>query len=362
MKVAVIIVGKFLNKKVNGDVTELDEIKRCYDLDNSNTDIFIYNNCTLEMNKKLVEYFGEDKIKFIDTIKYSFHEKICKDIIDTENLPTSSILVKKKQFFNDCVNEGIIGNRNLSIHVPFKDANFFNQHSFRSGFHQYYHLHNALLEIEKYEKENGIKYDFIMKIRPDFFLKHDKFGPNHYFSDKNNILLKSYNNLKYYYDKIEEDDSYHVNEYRINNYLYWRTTKFLGGQYILNKESYNQIEPHLNNRTLFNNKIKKDFVITINDACFFSNGDNFKKIIKTLFEKWGEFYTKDIKFWWTAEANLQLSIIHTGLYYLDYVQNNNYYDGIEMWVNSYHGTEKYDKSKMNTSGKIGGGTRLSKRN
>ena len=29
------------------------------------------------MNKKLVEYFGEDKIKFIDTIKDSFHEKIC---------------------------------------------------------------------------------------------------------------------------------------------------------------------------------------------------------------------------------------------------------------------------------------------
>ena len=31
-----------------------------------------------------------------------------------------------------------------------------------------------------------------------------------------------------------------------------------------------------------------------------------------------------------------------------------------MWVNSYHGTEKYDKLKMNTSGKIIGGTRLSR--
>ena len=61
-----------------------------------------------------------------------------------------------------------------------------------------------------------------MKIRLDFYLKNDKFGPIHYFNDNNDILLKSYKNLKYLYDKIDEPDNYDSTEFRINNYKYYR--------------------------------------------------------------------------------------------------------------------------------------------
>ena len=42
---------------------------------------------------------------------------------------------------------------------------------------------------------------------------------------------------------------------------------------------------------LFNNKIKKDFVITINDACFFLMVI-ILKIYQTLFKKWGILYKR----------------------------------------------------------------------
>lgn len=90
-------------------------------------------------------------------------------------------------------------------------------------------------------------------------------------------------------------------------------------------------------------------MITINDACFFSSGKNFKIFIKKLYDDYGEFYSNKCKFWWTAECQFLLSILNSDLYYFDYIQNNNYYRGREMWVNDYHGTEKYDKLHMNTS-------------
>jgi len=347
MKIAVIIVGKN-----NYNEYELNEITRCYNLDNPNTDIFIYNNSSKEVNNKFLKFFGKNKIKFLNTIQGTKYEQQCNHIIHTMN---DAIINNFKNFYQSCIENNIINNNTLSIHVPFKKISFFKP--FKSSFYQYYQLYLSLLEIEKYEKINNMKYDYIMKIRPDFFLKHNKFGPNHYFSDKNDVLLKSYSNLKYYYDKIEEDDNYYPTEFRINNYLYWRTTKFLGGQYVLNKNSYNQVKSYLDNRELFNDKIKNDFVITINDACFFSNADNFKKFVKNLFQKYGEFYSKDVKFWWTAESQLHLSILDSNLFYFDYLQNDNYYGaryrknskwGTMMWVNDYHGTEKYDKQEMKT--------------
>jgi hypothetical protein len=118
---------------------------------------------------------------------------------------------------------------------------------------------------------------------------------------------------------------------------------------MINKKSYEKINYYLDDRYKFNEIIKNNFVITINDACFFSSGVNFKKFINSLCKKYGEFYDNDNNFWWTAESQLVLSILNNDLYYFDYVQNNNYYNGREMWVNDYHGIEKYDKKLMNTT-------------
>jgi hypothetical protein len=117
----------------------------------------------------------------------------------------------------------------------------------------------------------------------------------------------------------------------------------LGGQYLLNKHSYEKIINEINNknRDRFNEIIKNEFVITINDACFFSSAQNFKIIIKSLCERYGEFYSDESLFWWTPECQFLLSIISNGISYFDYLQNDNYYNGIEMWFNNYHGTEKY---------------------
>jgi len=348
MKIACIIVGKN-----NYNEYELNQIKRCYDLDNPNTDIFIYNNSSKEINNKFLDFFGKNKIKYLNTIRGTKYEQHCNNIINTFN---DTIKENFKKFYKLCTEDNIFNN--TSRHVHFSKKSWHNNTPFKRAFHQYYQIYLTLLEIEKYEKSNNINYDYIMKIRPDFFLKKNKFGPNHYFSDTNDVLLKSYSNLKYFYDKIEEEDDYYPTEYRINNYLYWRTTKFLGGQYVLNKNSYEQIEKHLDDRDIFNNKIKDKFMITINDACFFSNANNFKKIVKKLFKKYGEFYSGDVKFWWTAEAQLHLSILDSGSFYFDYLQNNNYYkspslawkgaNAHEMWVNDYHGMEKYNKEKMKT--------------
>jgi len=76
----------------------------------------------------------------------------------------------------------------------------------------------------------------------------------------------------------------------------------------------------------------------------FANTD----FMNTLYTNYGEFYDNNCNFWWTAESQFLLSILNSSLYYFDYLQNNNYYNGQEMWVNDYHGIEKYDKSFMKT--------------
>jgi len=339
MKIATLIVGKITFKKYI-----IEEIIRCYDLNNPNTDIFIYNNCSTETNEEIINCIGEEKFKSVNTIFQTDYEQICDLKINEITAKTKNIISSFKKI---CINQNIINNNSISCHVPFKSENFIDNLK-KISFHQYYQLYLGILEIEKYEKKNNFKYDFIMKIRLDFFLKNNKFGPIHYFNDKNDVLLKSYNNLKYYYDKIEVDDEYYPNEFRINNYLYWRTTKYLGGQFILNKKSYEEIKSYLKDRGSFNETIKKKFIITINDACFFGSGDNFKKIVNELYTRYMEFYDENIKFWWTAESQFLLSILKNNLFYFDYLQNDNFYNGREMWVNDYHGIEKYDKEQMKT--------------
>ena len=338
MKIAVIIVGIF-----KFDENILKEITRCYSLNKSNFDIYIYNNNSIEDNEKILDYFKKNDINCI-SIKSCKYSK--RNVSKKENIINQKIKNNWEDFKKVCIEKNIINNSQLSHHVPMTNINFFEPHLTSSE--QYEQICLALNEIENYEKEQNMEYDFIMKIRLDFYLKHDKFNPIHYFSDCNDILLKSYSNLKYYYDKIYEEDSYNLSEFRINNYLHWRTTKYLGGQFVLNKNSYDLIKDKLNNREKFNNIIKEKFFITINDACFFSSGSNFKKCMKSLYNHLGEFYDPNIKFWWTAECQFQLSILNNNLFYFDYLQNNNYYKGREMWVNDYHGIEKYDKDEMKT--------------
>jgi hypothetical protein len=338
MKIAVIIVGIF-----NYDENILNQIKRCYSLDNKENDIYIYNNNSLENNEKIQNYFSNNNI---NTIIVKSRQYSISNLELKKHTINDKIINIWNNFKEKCKNKTIINNDSLSIHVPFKNESFFEPRLV--SFEQYEQIYLALNEITQYEENNNFNYDYIMKIRLDFYLKHDRFGPIHYFNDNNDILLKSYNNLKYYYNKINEPDNYYPTEFRINNYLYWRTTKYLGGQFILNKTSYDKIVNYLDNKDKFNEIIKDKFIITINDACFFSLGINFKKFINNLYNNVGEFYDDKCNFWWTAECQFQLSILNSGLFYFDYLQNNNYYNGREMWVNDYHGTEKYDHSIMNT--------------
>lgn len=305
--------------------------------------IYIYNNNSLENNEKIKNYFNNNNINtiIIKSKQYTNYDINLKNFIINDKIKNIWENFKEK-----CKNNNIMNNESLSIHVPMKNESFFEPKLI--SFEQYEQIYLALNEINKYENSNNFNYDYIMKIRLDFYLKHDKFGQIHYFNNNNDILLKSYNNLKYYYDKIDEPDNYHSSELRINNYLYWRTTKYLGGQFMLNKNSYNKIVNYLDNKDKFNTMINDKFVITINDGCFFSSGLNFKKFINILYDKCGELYDNENNFWWTAECQFQLSILNSDLYYLDYLQNNNYYNGREMWVNDYHGIEKYDHLIMNT--------------
>lgn len=337
---AIIIVGIF---KYNLDI--LNQIKRCYDLDDKINDIYVYNNNSLIDNKKIQKYFDENNINYI-SINSRQYTKDSHNMYRNNN-KQKNIQDNYSKFKQLCIDNKLLNNNNLSRHVPFKTEKWFSHNTISSP-QQYEQIFLALNEIKKYELENDFEYDFIMKIRLDFFLKHDKFGPLHYFNDTNDVLLKSYSNLKKFYDKIDENDDYHITERRINNYLYWRTTKFLGGQYILNSESYDKIKNDLNSRDTFNKIIKDKFVISINDACFFSSGKNFKVFVKLLYENYGEFYHENANFWWTAECQFQLSILKSDLYYFDYLQNNNYYKGREMWVNDYHGIEKYNHNEMRT--------------
>ena len=336
MKIAVIIVGKF---DFNIDI--LSETIRCYDLNNENTDIFIYNNSTTETNNNFLKMFG-NKIKCIKL----FDEKLY-NIWYNELVNKNSRHEKWNKFTQKCI-EIINKSSEYSIHVPFKKRKFFTNRTIQSA-EQYYQFIMGINEIIKYESENNFKYDYIMKIRFDFFLKNHRFGPNHYFTNNDDILLKDYFNLKKYYDSITEEDNYHKTEFRINNYLYWRTTKYLGGQFNLNLRSYNIIKDNINDRLKFNEIISDKFIITINDAVFFGSRDNMIKVSSIIYNNYGNHYDDSNYFWWTPESQLLMSIIDEKLYYFDYLQNYNYYNVREMWVNDYHGTEKYDKSEMKTS-------------
>jgi hypothetical protein len=339
MKVAVIAIGIF-----KYDELTLNQVKRCYNLDNNNVDLFIYNNNTFDDNEKLRTYCSENKINLI-CLK---SQKYSKNTVKKKRQWVINDKIKNNwnKFKQQCINENIVNNEKLSIHVPFKNMSFFRP---RIDCHyQYEQTYLALQEIINYENINKFSYDYIMKIRLDFYLNYDRFGPIHYFNDKNDVLLKSYNNLKYYYDKITEEDSYHELEKKVNNYLYWRATKFLGGKDLLNKKSYDEVKNFLHDREKFNSIISDKFVITINDFCFFSSGNNFKKFMNNLYYNYGEHYDEKSKWWWTPEVQFLLSIRNSNLFYFDYLQNSNSFKGVEIWVNDYHGTEKYDKGKMRT--------------
>src|SRR3989338_7362877 len=118
-----------------------------------------------------------------------------------QNIINEKIKYNWEIFKKSCIDDNIVHNDKFSIHVPFKDESFFEPKIFANE--QFFQIYFALNEIIKYENDNNFNYDYIMKIRLDFFLKHDNFGPMHYFNDMNDILLKSYNNLKYYYNQYD---------------------------------------------------------------------------------------------------------------------------------------------------------------
>ena len=67
MKIAVIIVGQCDFEKNN-----LDEVIRTYSLNEKNTDIFIYNNNSLEENNKFCKYLKNVKCNKTMNGKISF--------------------------------------------------------------------------------------------------------------------------------------------------------------------------------------------------------------------------------------------------------------------------------------------------
>lgn len=335
MKIAVIIIGKFVF-----DLKILSEITRCYDLSNDNTDLFIYNNCTVDVNEKLTSYYG-NKIKSLKTMDIVSFTEWYRSMCDRDTR------IQKWSVFKENCKQIIAYPLKHSRHVPFKTEIFFSDNKMHSP-EQYYQLNMGINEVLLHESKNQFRYDFIMKIRLDFYLLNNRFGPNHYFTNTDDILLKNYFNLKKWYDRIIESDQYHLTEFRVQNYLYWRTTKYLGGQYHPNQSSYMMIENYLNDREKFNQIIKDKFIITINDAVFFGSRDNMIKICQNILNHYGDHYESGNFFWWTPESQLVLSILDENLCYFDYLQNGTYYKGDEMWVNLCYGTEKYDNNEMIT--------------
>ena len=358
MKIAAIVVGiSEYNKKI------LDNVSRCYDLNHESVDIFIYNNNIPKENEKLRGYFGRDKIKVLKSIRDSFKEKECQEWIkginnsqefnDHKNEFAKFIKIKKEEFWK----KGMDLKKKVSKHVPFiKDTDKFMKEFKVFSPYQWFQIYLATHEITKYENTNQFEYDFIIKIRLDFYLKYDRFNPIHYFGHKaknesfENIVLKSYDNLKKYYLKVineSQEDKYHNLEFRVDNYLYWRTTKWLGGQYVLNNKSFDNIKDVKSNEE-FNNLVRDNFIVTMNDFVFFAKGSNFKKLVDTAYNGYGKHFDKSNLYWWTPESQFIYSIFESGLNYLDYVQNGNFFKIREIWVNDYHGTEKYNKKEMAT--------------
>ena len=56
MKIAVIVVGIFdYNESI------LNQVKRCYNIDSNNVDLYVYNNNSLDNNEKLSKYCINNK-------------------------------------------------------------------------------------------------------------------------------------------------------------------------------------------------------------------------------------------------------------------------------------------------------------
>lgn len=68
-----------------------------------------------------------------------------------------------------------------------------------------------------------------------------------------------------------------------------------------------------------------------NDQCYFSSRDNYYKVIKDFYNNYGDFYDDDIKYYWTSEVQLLLTILKNNCYFLDYLQNDTYQRGQEIF-------------------------------
>lgn len=311
MKIAVIIVGIFdFNEQI------LNNVSKCYDLFSENTDIFIMNNNDDENNNKIRNYFG-NKVKSVNSMRNI-------DLTEFNNLSSKDdeLFKRNREIFINKLNNVVKPNLKFdSIHNQFTKFNTVNDIPKKNSFNQYFQTYRAIREIHDFENNNGFRYDYIMRIRLDFYLKNKKFGPNHFFNDTNDILFKDYDSIKNLYSKITEDDDYHHDYFRINNFCKLRTPKYLGGQYVLNKNSFEQIKDLRDNREEFNKKIKDKFFININDFCFFSARNNFIQTITDIVHNYDNFFNDKIMFTWLApEVQFQLGILNEGLFYLDYLQ------------------------------------------
>jgi hypothetical protein len=70
--------------------------------------------------------------------------------------------------------------------------------------------------------------------------------------------------------------------------------------------------------------------------------------MNNLYYNYGEFYDEECRWWWAPEVQFLSSIKSSNLFYFDYLQNSHSFKGGQVWINDYHGTEKYDKNKMKT--------------
>jgi len=291
MLIAILIVGKIKSYSKK----QLSNIKYCYDLNNDNTDIFIFNNISETINNRIHDNL--DNIKICKTImRNKKHINNCNDIINN---------------ISDTIKDNYIKFKNLNIHNKELDTH---NKPMKHSFHQHYQIYEGLKLIKQYEIDNNIRYDYIMKIRLDCYLENDKFGPYHYFNNNDDILFKSYKTLKNNHIKVSQLDDKH-DIYRTQNIN--NTTKTLCGQYISNEKSFDIIKD-ITDKNKFNDIITQQFVILINDFCYFASASNFNKLYDNLIVKYGEYYTDKSIYYWTAESQLQQCILDTGLYYLDY--------------------------------------------
>lgn len=330
MKVAVLITGIF-----NYNEQYLDKISQCYDLFDEQTDIFVMNNNSDEDNDLLKKYFG-DKIKYINT-----QRNLNPDEFNLLQNKQDANVLKNKQIFFKNIHENIIPKSK----VRYSHVSFFHYYNIKDipknkSMHQFYQAYVGLNNILDYESMNNFKYDYIMKIRLDVYIDNKRFGPIHYFNDMNDVLFKDYDLLKKINSMIKTEDDYHHDFYRINNFCEFRTTKYLGGQYVLNKNSYDQIKLFLNDRSKFNEMITKKFFIVLNDFAYFSSRDNFIEIIPKIIKNYDGFYDENVKFLWVApETQLILAILQNNLYYLDYVSIDVIYKNCKVYREHIYGIE-----------------------